>query len=757
MILKRRLTLSVVAALFIVGCTARAEERIPVIPGAWGFGINTPAGSGRHLDVAPDPGLAKAVAGRWIFDDGTPEKGKITGDASLIERGDGRALRLAGKGALKAGDPAGYVEPGGAFTIMAWVRLDAVGGILAENRSDGGSAWELGTTASFGGKWRFYVVNAEGEKRHATWSSALSPGRWRHMTGVYNDEGRVRLYLNGNRVHSGWNKTIKGVAATRSSHLQIGRGLKGQLDDVMLFNRGLSDEEVLAFFAQQQDGYFDTRTEVYRVTNLNDSGPGSLREGIVTQERARNIVFEVSGNIALKSPIGLGPNNSYLTVEGATAPSPGITIKDRGFRIGGGSHDVLFRHLRIRTGDTTIFGRLPDGWTDVDGDGPGTVYSHPLKVSPQKAYGGGNRRSVWYNDKNLVEDPRKTKNVGMNKWDWDPGVEKRKGREVRRSDKGMLYVNVGEDPSNGRLEYGKYKSSVIDPIPITSGTRNIVLDHLSCTWAGDMNMQTQGSHVTIRNCLSAEALHHPKHPKGGHSRGLLVFAYGPNQGEYTTVIGNLFAFNMARNPTVSKGHMVMVANNFISDVNVGIKLFDSTRMNSVTAAQANVIQRANAPFLARVTNKETPEKTKTYISPGNMVDGRTFDSVEDIWRQVVTNPFKAGTQPKSARVTTSPVTVPGMKLKPVEEVREWVLSTAGARPADRDPADRRIIANVKTGRGKLPIASQEEVGGWPELAENHRHLTPPENPDADDDGDGYTNLEEWLHGFAAEVEVRADY
>ena len=59
--------------------------------------------------------------------------------------------------------------------------------------------------------------------------------------------------------------------------------------------------------------------------------------------------------------------------------------------------------------------------------------------------------------------------------------------------------------------------------------------------------------------------------------------------------------------------------------------------------------------------------------------------------------------------------------------------------------------NVKTGAGEI-IASQDEVGGWPDLAENRRKLTLPGNPNGDDDGDGYTNLEEWLHGFAAEVE-----
>jgi hypothetical protein len=34
-------------------------------------------------------------------------------------------------------------------------------------------------------------------------------------------------------------------------------------------------------------------------------------------------------------------------------------------------------------------------------------------------------------------------------------------------------------------------------------------------------------------------------------------------------------------------------------------------------------------------------------------------------------------------------------------------------------------------------------------------LSLPSNPSGDDDGDGYTNLEEWLHKMAAEVEGRA--
>jgi hypothetical protein len=63
------------------------------------------------------------------------------------------------------------------------------------------------------------------------------------------------------------------------------------------------------------------------------------------------------------------------------------------------------------------------------------------------------------------------------------------------------------------------------------------------------------------------------------------------------------------------------------------------------------------------------------------------------------------------------------------------------------------VQQVRNRTGRI-IQSQDDVGGWPELQENYRELTVPANPNGDDDGDGYTNLEEWLHGFAAEVEQK---
>lgn len=85
---------------------------------------------------------------------------------------------------------------------------------------------------------------------------------------------------------------------------------------------------------------------VVEVTNLNDSGPGSLREAVENYTGPRTIVFSVSGTIALKSRLVL--NDRYVTVAGQTAPGKGITITGKPFGFTG--NDVVAQHLRVRLG-----------------------------------------------------------------------------------------------------------------------------------------------------------------------------------------------------------------------------------------------------------------------------------------------------------------------------------------------------------------------------------------------------------------------
>ena len=94
-------------------------------------------------------------------------------------------------------------------------------------------------------------------------------------------------------------------------------------------------------------------------------------------------------------------------------------------------------------------------------------------------------------------------------------------------------------------------------------------------------------------------------------------------------------------------------------------------------------------------------------------------------------------------------------LKPVRRARvaAHVLKNAGAFPARRDPIDRRIVEQAMSRQGRI-IDSQDDVGGYPTDATVRRELEIPDNPNADADGDGYTNVEEWLHTFAAQAEGR---
>lgn len=82
---------------------------------------------------------------------------------------------------------------------------------------------------------------------------------------------------------------------------------------------------------------------VYRVTNLKDSGPGSLRDALARSNRM--IVFAVRGEIALRSEIRV--KGAFITIDGFTAMSPGITIKNHGLYFLQ-AHDVIVRGLRIR-------------------------------------------------------------------------------------------------------------------------------------------------------------------------------------------------------------------------------------------------------------------------------------------------------------------------------------------------------------------------------------------------------------------------
>lgn len=102
--------------------------------------------------------------------------------------------------------------------------------------------------------------------------------------------------------------------------------------------------------------------KILKVTSLEAEGEGTFLEAIKTKGK-RIIVFEVGGIIDLKGKTVV-IDEPFLTIAGQTAPSPGITFIDGGMSIK--THDIICRHIRIRTGAS----RHQTGW---EPDGMSTV------------------------------------------------------------------------------------------------------------------------------------------------------------------------------------------------------------------------------------------------------------------------------------------------------------------------------------------------------------------------------------------------
>lgn len=108
-----------------------------------------------------------------------------------------------------------------------------------------------------------------------------------------------------------------------------------------------AQDALLAFPGAEGFGRYATGGrggEIYHVTNLNDSGTGSLRDAVSKSNRI--IVFDVSGVINLKSRLVFKSN---LTILGQTAPGEGIQVYGNGVSFSN-ANNIIVRYLRIRMG-----------------------------------------------------------------------------------------------------------------------------------------------------------------------------------------------------------------------------------------------------------------------------------------------------------------------------------------------------------------------------------------------------------------------
>lgn len=139
------------------------------------------------------------------------------------------------------------------------------------------------------------------------------------------------------------------ASASRAGAGKGGRCLKASSLFFALLPAAPASAQTLAFPGAEGAGRFSQGGRggaVLRVTNLGDSGPGSLRAAVEARG-PRTILFDVAGTIRLASDLVI--REPRVTIAGQSAPGGGVALADATLIVR--ADDVIVRHLRARRGD----------------------------------------------------------------------------------------------------------------------------------------------------------------------------------------------------------------------------------------------------------------------------------------------------------------------------------------------------------------------------------------------------------------------
>jgi len=442
--------------------------------------------------------------------------------------------------------------------------------------------------------------------------------------------------------------------------------------------------------------------KVYVVTSLADRGPGTFREACEAAG-PRIVIFNVAGVIRLEDRIRI--RAPYITIAGSTAPGDGVVVTGNTVELE--THDVVIRHMRFRRGAMDAADRNDS----IGGNPIGNIMIDHVSAS-------------WGLDENM-----------------------------------SMYRHMHEHDADPRTP----------------------------------SLKLPTVNITIQHSIFSEALNTFHH------------AFGSTIGGYnSTFHHNLWACNTGRNPSVGMIHDFTFVNNVL--FNWRHRTVDGGDHRSFYTVVNNYFKPGpgtprGQPVSYRILKPES-ERSRTVVDnfgkayvAGNIVEGHPGVS-RDNWDGGVQPDSRAPVAEVLPKIRAEkPFPHAPLTIQSAEEAYTHVLANAGATLPRRDAVDARVIEMVRSGKVAAAQATPEDsaraaavgyaerwvkeleesvalgfitnpaqVGGLPEYQgapyadsdrdglsddwEKKHGLDPLHAADVgqDGDGDGYTDIEEFING-----------
>jgi len=241
---------------------------------------------GNAVDAyAPQYGISSGLVGYWTLDSRDTQKTSATAGTTFDISGNnnkgtlsnmwvgtstvlgriGQGIRFDGVNDYTTAGNASSLKPSLPITMTMWIKpsLNHAGGLVAFRDGEFHNGYWV-TLLSLGGITLGYgsntVCDAAGRRSGTTANSLVEPGKWTHIAAVIRGATDMTLSINGVAQSLAYTGTGGSIVYAAGSTLKIGVGqfgggpgclpsyYNGQIDDVRIYNRSLSENEIKALY-----------------------------------------------------------------------------------------------------------------------------------------------------------------------------------------------------------------------------------------------------------------------------------------------------------------------------------------------------------------------------------------------------------------------------------------------------------------------------------------------------------------------------